>query len=100
MKTSKVITVWLSREDHSRLKELSASLGFTLAGFSRKILRDSLKPRAKPGGLQTAVRPLVRVIAEGLGRTTGASNANIEALYLKLLAAYEAEVSKVPPGPP
>ena len=80
-------------DDEKRKLELKAqSLGLTTSGFLRQIITHSLKKQRNSDETQKtvkAIRGLIPVLSEALGRTQGAADKQIAKLTKILLDTYD-----------
>jgi len=87
------ITLNLDPAEEDQLRSKAKSLGFSVSGYVRTLVRDSFKrdSQAPHTELSNAVRALVPVLAEALCRTMGKTPEQLEKLTPLLLQRYEKE---------
>ncbi|MFH0754433.1 MAG: hypothetical protein V2A70_07700 [Candidatus Omnitrophota bacterium] len=81
----------LPDQEYIELKTKATSLGLTSSGYIRQILKDSLQKKPRQNDLATsiAVRKLIPVLAQALGRTQNVNRQAIEKLTQILLREYD-----------
>ena len=81
----------LPDQEHVELKKKATSLGLTSSGYIRQILKDSLrkKTRQDSQAVSLAIRRLIPVLAQALGRTQNVDRQAIEKLTQILLKEYD-----------
>jgi plasmid stability protein len=81
----------LPDQEHAELKKKATSLGLTTSAYIRQILRDSPHKKSRPDSqaVSLAIRRLIPVLAQALGRTQNADRQAIEKLTQILLKEYD-----------
>ncbi len=85
------ILISIQDEDARAIKKKAASLGLTTSAYIRQVLKDSLRKQSRPDSqaVALAVRRLIPVLVQALGRTQNASSQATEKLKQILLKEYD-----------
>ena len=81
----------LPDNEHLELKNKAATLGMTISGYTRHVLRDAQlkKPRQDTHAVTMAVRRIIPVLVLAMGKTQNQSQQVMDKLTQFLLKEYD-----------
>ena len=85
------IVINIPDDEAAEIKAKAASFGLSLPAYTRQILKDSLRRKGNNEATVTlrAIRKLIPILAEALGRTLKADDQSIQKLSQLLLNKYD-----------
>ncbi len=93
----KRVTINITSEEYRNIQQKAKSFGLSASSYLRTIIRDSVRRDfdIKHSELLKAFKGIVIILAEGLGRSQGKSEREIEQLSQILLERYIKEIAKI-----
>ena len=85
------IVINLPDDEAVEIKTKATSFGLSLPAYTRQVLKDSLRRKGNNEATVTlrAIRKLIPILAEALGRTLKADTQSVEKLSQLLLDKYD-----------